>query len=211
MLGAHPCKPVSNISAAKRPTSNICTNQGLLAPPRRKYLILAALGPTGSAETGRRAIDPKSPLRGRTPGERRRAYRSRLEGPFFKEFVIRTTKDPVKLLNEVGRLGYHGGIALNRWYPEFADAILVAVTEKRTKAEIEGLGGGVCEGDADGVVEGETRCLPDQPLNRGPGRAPNGAGQIHRRLRRLLFPRRPGIPECRRNGQDATWLPVSSG
>ena len=45
------------------------------------------------------------------------------------------------MLAEVGRLGYHGGIALGRWYPDMADSILVAVTEKRTKAEIDGPGG----------------------------------------------------------------------
>ncbi len=43
------------------------------------------------------------------------------------------------MLAEVGRLGYHGGIALGRWYPDLADCILIAVTEKRTKAEIDGL------------------------------------------------------------------------
>jgi glycine dehydrogenase subunit 1 len=60
-------------------------------------------------------------------------------GPFFKEFVIRCKKDPAALLAEVGRQGYHGGIALGRWYPALGDCILVAVTEKRTRAEIEGL------------------------------------------------------------------------
>jgi glycine dehydrogenase subunit 1 len=61
------------------------------------------------------------------------------EGPYFKEFVVRSVKDPVRVLAEVGQLGFHGGVALGRWYPELADAILVAVTEKRTKAEIDGL------------------------------------------------------------------------
>ena len=37
------------------------------------------------------------------------------------------------------KLGYHGGIALDRWYPDLADCILIAVTEKRTRAEIDGL------------------------------------------------------------------------
>ena len=44
-----------------------------------------------------------------------------------------------RVLHEVGKLGYHGGIALGRWYPDLADSILIAVTEKRTKAEIDGL------------------------------------------------------------------------
>jgi glycine dehydrogenase subunit 1 len=60
-------------------------------------------------------------------------------GPFFKEFVIRTQEDPNKVVAEVGRRGFHGGIALGGWYPDLADGILVAVTEKRTRAEIEGL------------------------------------------------------------------------
>ncbi len=53
--------------------------------------------------------------------------------------MIRSKRDPSRVLAEVGRLGYHGGIALGCWYPDLADAILVAVTEKRTKAEIDGL------------------------------------------------------------------------
>ena len=51
--------------------------------------------------------------------------------------MIRTRKDPARVLAEVGRLGFHGGIALGRWSHEWADSILVAVTEKRTKAEID--------------------------------------------------------------------------
>ena len=53
--------------------------------------------------------------------------------------MIRSQKDPAAVLAEVGRLGYHGGIALGRWYPDLSDCILVAVTEKRTRAEIDGL------------------------------------------------------------------------
>jgi glycine dehydrogenase subunit 1 len=60
-------------------------------------------------------------------------------GPFFKEFVVRCARDPRTLLAELGRLGYHGGIHLGRWYPELDDGILIAVTEKRTRDEIDGL------------------------------------------------------------------------
>ena len=57
----------------------------------------------------------------------------------FKEFVLRSERDPAPLLAEVGRRGYHGGIALGRWATDLADCLLVAVTEKRSKAEIDGL------------------------------------------------------------------------
>ena len=36
-------------------------------------------------------------------------------------------------------VGFHGGIALGQWFPDLDDAILIAVTEKRTKTEIDGL------------------------------------------------------------------------
>lgn len=116
-------------------TSNICTNQGLLA--LRASIYLAAMGPSGlreAAELSTRKAHYAAELLGQVHG-----LTLPFEGSFFKEFVIKTVKDPVKVLAEVGKQGYHGGIALGRWYPELADSILIAVTEKRTKQEIEGL------------------------------------------------------------------------
>jgi glycine dehydrogenase subunit 1 len=120
----------------EKATSNICTNQGLLA--LRASIYLAAVGPTGlrrAAELSTRKAHYAAEQLSKVPG-----LSVAFAGPFFKEFVVRSDRDPVKLLTEVGRLGYHGGIALGRWYPDLRDAILVAVTEKRTKAEIDGLG-----------------------------------------------------------------------
>ncbi len=120
----------------EKATSNICTNQGLLA--LRASIYLAVMGPHGLAAGGR-ALDPQGPLRGRAAGGRARPLaglsRPVLQG--VRRAVGRTTRKAV--LAEVGRLGYHGGIDLGRWYPDLADCILIAVTEKRTKAEIDGL------------------------------------------------------------------------
>jgi glycine dehydrogenase subunit 1 len=119
----------------EKATSNICTNQGLLA--LRASIYLAALGPGGlrqAAELSMRKAHYAAELLARVPG-----LSLAFDGPFFKEFVVRSKRDPAEVLGEVGRLGFHGGIALGRWYPELADCILVAVTEKRTKQEIEGL------------------------------------------------------------------------
>ena len=120
----------------EKATSNICTNQGLLA--LRASIYLAVMGPQRLA-TGRRALDPQGPLCRRAARRRSRAcrWRSPARSSRSSWFVARRTRRAV--LAEVGRLGYHGGIALGRWYPELADCILVAVTEKRTKAEIDGL------------------------------------------------------------------------
>ena len=119
----------------EKATSNICTNQGLLA--LRSSIYLAVMGPTGlrqAAELSTRKAHYAAEKLAAVPG-----LALAFAGPFFKEFVVRSRRDPNQVLAEVGRLGYHGGIALARWYPELADCILIAVTEKRTKAEIDGL------------------------------------------------------------------------
>ncbi|MGZ3317291.1 MAG: aminomethyl-transferring glycine dehydrogenase subunit GcvPA [Isosphaeraceae bacterium] len=119
----------------EKATSNICTNQGLLA--LRSSIYLAAMGPGGlrqAAELSARKAHYAADRLAAVPG-----LSLAFPGPFFKEFVVRCAEDPRTVLAEVGRLGYHGGIALSRWYPDLADAILIAVTEKRTREEIDGL------------------------------------------------------------------------
>lgn len=119
----------------EKATSNICTNQGLLA--LRASIYLAVMGPSGlrqAAELSTRKAHYAADQLAKVPG-----LSIAFPGPFFKEFVVRSSKDPRKVLAEVGKLGYHGGIALGDWYPDLADAILIAVTEKRTKEQIDGL------------------------------------------------------------------------
>jgi glycine dehydrogenase subunit 1 len=63
------------------------------------------------------------------------------EGSFFKEFTLKST-EPVAALN--GRLlenGIIGGLGLERYYPGMQDFWLVAVTEKRTRGEIDKMAG----------------------------------------------------------------------
>jgi glycine dehydrogenase subunit 1 len=119
----------------EKATSNICTNQGLLA--LRASIYLAAMGPGGlrqAAELSTRKAHYAAERLAAVPG-----LKLAFEGPFFKEFVVRCEGAPVKVLAEVGRQGYHGGIALGRWFPALGDAILIAVTEKRTRQEMDGL------------------------------------------------------------------------
>jgi glycine dehydrogenase subunit 1 len=121
----------------EKATSNICTNQGLLA--LRASIYLAVMGPAGlrqAAELSTRKAHYAAERLAAVPG-----LSLAFPGPFFKEFVVRAGKDPERILAEVGRRGYHGGIHLGRWYPNLAGCILIAVTEKRTKEEIDGLAG----------------------------------------------------------------------
>ncbi|OJW22577.1 MAG: glycine dehydrogenase (aminomethyl-transferring) [Planctomycetales bacterium 71-10] len=118
----------------EKATSNICTNQGLLA--LRASIYLAAMGPRGlrqAAELSTRKAHYAADALGRA------GLPLAFPGPFFKEFTVKCPKDPAAVLKKVGEAGFHGGVALGRWHPEMADHILITVTEKRTKDEIDGL------------------------------------------------------------------------
>ena len=74
--------------------------------------------------------------------------------PFFKEFVIRDSKGQVNdLLNQATDSGFLSGIPLGPWYPDLEDCFLVAVTEKRTKQEIDGLAKCLATAAVDCAVE----------------------------------------------------------
>ncbi len=117
-------------------TSNICTNQGLFA--LRAAIYLAQMGPHGMQEVAelclKKAHYAKEQL---TKGER---FTSAFSGPTFKEFVVRDRQGRVsELLAEACDEGFLAGIPLGKWYPQLDDCFLVAVTEKRTKQEIDAL------------------------------------------------------------------------
>ncbi len=119
----------------EKATSNICTNQGLLA--LRASIYLATLGPSGLrrvAELSTRKAHYAAERLAAVPGLSLAYPR-----PFFKEFVVRCAADATAVLAEVSRRGFHGGVPLKRFFPAQADSILVAVTEKRTRDEIDAL------------------------------------------------------------------------
>jgi len=119
----------------EKATSNICTNQGLFA--LRAAVYLAALGPQGLKETAelctRKAHYAAEQL-GRGPGVRLRFNR-----PFFKEFTLSISSNVPALLSRLLKAGYHAGLHLGRWYPALENCVSMAVTEKRTRGEIDGL------------------------------------------------------------------------
>ena len=119
----------------QKATSNICTNQGLMALKATVYL--AALGPEGLKETAelctRKAHYAAEQLSA-IPG-----VNLRFRQPFFKEVTLSVKKDVPTLLSRLLQAGYHGGLDLGRWHPNLKNCVSVAVTEKRTRAEIDGL------------------------------------------------------------------------
>jgi glycine dehydrogenase subunit 1 len=119
----------------EKATSNITTNQTLLALGGLIYLTW--LGPAGLREIGETCMA----LSGYT---RRRLEEVGLELLFpeettFKEFAVRVGRNARDVVAAARERGVHPGYVLGRDYPGLDDCLLVAVTEKRTPADIDRL------------------------------------------------------------------------
>ncbi len=116
----------------ERATSNVCTNQGLNM--LRATIYLAMLGPEGLRELGRANLTRAAALR-------RAALRAGAElpfdGPFFNEIVVRLPRPARLFLRHARRQGVLAGVPLAGMDGCGEGDLLVAVTEKRTAAEIE--------------------------------------------------------------------------
>ena len=59
--------------------------------------------------------------------------------PFFKEFVIKCPAPIAEINARLIENGLIGGLDLGKQYPEFADCMLLCVTEKRSRDEMDAL------------------------------------------------------------------------
>ena len=113
-------------------TSNICTNQGLCALAATLYL--STLGKHGLRQVAELCLQKSHYLAqeiGKLPGYEIRKAR------FVKEFVVKCPS-PVREINErLRERGIIGGLDLGRFYPDLADHMLLCVTEKRTREEMD--------------------------------------------------------------------------
>jgi len=119
----------------EKATSNITTNQTLLAIAGLVHL--SWLGPQGLREVGETCL-------GLSRYAKERLTEAGFELVFpnkatFKEFAVRVGRPGKEAIESVRRTGVHPGYALGRDYEGLDDALLVAVTEKRTKGEIDRL------------------------------------------------------------------------
>jgi glycine dehydrogenase subunit 1 len=119
----------------EKATSNICTNQGLLALAVTVYLsVMGRQGLRQVAELCYRKAHYAAQQIARLDG-----FRIWNEGSFFHEFVVHCPR-PVKEIND-GLLDYDvlGGYDLGQDYPELAGHMLLAVTEMNSKEDIDEL------------------------------------------------------------------------
>jgi glycine dehydrogenase subunit 1 len=119
----------------EKATSNICTSQALNALAGMVYL--AWLGKRGIVELGElmaqrtayarerlAEIDGVEPLHNR---------------PVVREFAVRLEAPARVVLDRCAEQGVNAGYALGGDYPEFGESLLIALTERRTRADIDRL------------------------------------------------------------------------
>jgi glycine dehydrogenase subunit 1 len=120
----------------EKATSNICSNQGLFA--LRASVFLAAMGPHGMRQVAELCLQKAHYAHNVLAASDR--LQPAFDAPFFKEFVLRDTQDDVPgFLTDAVDAGIFAGVPLGTWYPELSDCLLVAVTEKRTRQQIDAL------------------------------------------------------------------------
>jgi glycine dehydrogenase subunit 1 len=115
-------------------TSNICSNQALNA--LAASVAMTALGKNGVKEMAVANIQKAHYAK---KAFKENGFDVVFEGPSFNEFIVKLNK-PVKAINEqLLSKGIIGGYDLGRDYPELDQHMLIAVTEQRTKEEIDTL------------------------------------------------------------------------
>jgi len=117
----------------ERATSNICTNQGLNALAACVYM--STLGKHGLRKVAELCTQKAHYL---AEGIRALDAYSVATQYFFNEFVVEVPGSAKTLVQQALKEGYFAGISLSQ-FGEAENKLLVAVTEKRSKVELDGL------------------------------------------------------------------------
>jgi glycine dehydrogenase subunit 1 len=120
----------------EKATSNICTNEGLIALAATVYL--ETMGKRGMREVAEQCIQ-KAAYAARKIRELE-GFQLPYSGPCFNEFVVRAPSNASQLISRLGKeKNIEGGIALSPFFPERENDFLVCVTETNTRDQIDRL------------------------------------------------------------------------
>lgn len=116
-----------------RATSNICTNQALNALAATVYMAL--LGKKGIQEVANLCIQNSHYLAEKI--DSLKGYELAFNAPFFKEFVVKTPIPPQQIIDRLVNKNIFSGIDLSQFDYGLDNGLLIAVTEKRTREEMD--------------------------------------------------------------------------
>lgn len=117
----------------EKATSNICTNQALCALAAAVYMSL--LGKQGTKEVALQCLQKSHYLAEQI--SQLDGFRLKFDQPFFKEFVVETPIAPQKIIDMLLQKRIFAGISLANYDFDLKSCLLVAVTEKRTRSEMD--------------------------------------------------------------------------
>lgn len=120
----------------EKATSNICTNEGLIALAATVYM--EAMGKRGLQEAAAQCLQKAAYTAKRIAAVK--GFSLPFNGPFFNEFVVRGPVSSVELLARLAKeKGIEGGIALSRFMDGKEKDFLICVTETNTREQIDTL------------------------------------------------------------------------
>jgi glycine dehydrogenase subunit 1 len=120
----------------EKATSNICTNEGLIALAATVYL--ETMGRRGLQEVAQQCAQ-KAAYAAKRIGELN-GFSVPFSAPRFNEFVVRAPVEARELLSRLAsERSITGGLPLSRYYNDRPNEFLVCVTELNSRAEIDAL------------------------------------------------------------------------
>jgi glycine dehydrogenase subunit 1 len=114
-------------------TSNICTNEALIALAANMYLSL--MGREGLREVATQCLQKTAYLRNKLRAIS--AVELPFDGPVYNELVVRTPFEAEAILADLEHEKILGGIPLGMFYPGHERDFLVAVTELHTREQLD--------------------------------------------------------------------------
>jgi glycine dehydrogenase subunit 1 len=119
----------------EKATSNICTNQGLIALAATIYM--ESMGKKGLQEVAMQNAQKAAYAAAEIA--KIDGYSLPFSAPRFNEFVVRGPRPATEALETARANGVIGGLALSKYYAGHENDILVAVTETNTREQIDQL------------------------------------------------------------------------
>ena len=112
----------------EKATSNICTNQALIA--LMATVFLTVYGKRGMRDLATQNLSKAHYLAGKLP--------LRFSGPFFNEFVVNTGgRTPTQINDSLLERKIIGGLPLDSFYPELGGTMLLCATEMNRREQMD--------------------------------------------------------------------------